>query len=793
MALAAGTQLGPYEILSPIGAGGMGEVYRALDPKLGREVAIKILPTEVVQAPERLARFRREARVLASLNHPHIAAIHGLEEAGGRPFLVLELVDGEDLSERIKRGAVPVDEALEIARQVAQALEEAHEKGIVHRDLKPANIAVTPDGKVKVLDFGLAKAYEGDTGEVSAELSQSPTLSRPATATGVILGTAAYMSPEQARGKKVDQRADIWAFGVVLYEMLSGRPLFIGETVSDVLAGVLRAEPDWSALPAEMPTSIRRLLQRCLKRDPKTRLRHAGDVLLEIDDAPETAAKVEDAAPPSALRQALPWVVALALLLLGVGLGKLVSDRVRGQERVVRAEIPPPEGTNFHLHHGSPGPAVLSPDGRKIAFSAIGADGTVRLYVRPLDSDDANVLEGTEGAEYPFGSPDSLSIAFFANGKLNRIDVTGGAPVPLCDARWGNGGSWGPDGVIVFAPDILTPIHRVSADGGDSVPITKLNVDRGDNSHRHPRFLPDGRHFLYLARVPGKNFEDSWVMVGSVDGSVEKPLLNSSAAAAYASGRLLFMRGSVLMAQRFDPARLKLEGNAAPVARDVRTIAGNAYAVFSADHGSTLLYQTGTGSIDRNLEWFTRDGSKVASLGDGAIYFYVALSPDAALAAVMIGDPSTGTPDLWVYEIDRNLRTPITLDPGQDIGPVWHPDGLALAFGSNRKGPYNLYRTTVFESSEPELLFESEENKLPTSWSPDGKLLAFGRQGAETGWDIWILLRASVTIPDSPWPISISRRTDPWSTFLTRRPDGRLWSRSTVREEHLSISPRTGP
>ncbi len=584
MTIAAGVRLGPYEILSPLGAGGMGEVYRARDPRLAREVAIKVLPEEFFEGEERRARFEREARLLAALNHPGIAAIYSFEEDEGRHLLVMELVEGEGLDQKISSGALPLEESLSLAKQIAEALEAAHEKGIVHRDLKPANVKITPDGRVKLLDFGLAKIFESEATVSNPSISYSPTLTARATAAGVILGTAAYMSPEQARGKPVDKRADVWAFGCVLYEMLAGKKAFEGETVSDTLAAILRGEPDWSALRAPLSSKVRELMRRCLQRDVKQRLRDIGDarIALEEETAPGSSLTASSAfeknpaeSDPTLVRTDgtrvergsrkslslyLPWALAAAF---AAAAGALALNARAPEGAVVRAKIPPPDGTTFWLEANGPGPAVVSPDGRQIAFTAADSAGKFNLYVRALDAPEARMLSGTESAQYPFWSADSRSLGFFSPGKLKTIDLAGGSPLTLCAAAEGKGGAWSPAGVILFAATPNGPLFRVGEKGGEPVAVTKIDAARGDNSHRQPRFLPDGKRFLYVARSSASAAEGFPIVLASLDGGPERVLLRSPAAPQVASGSLLYLRDATLMAQPFDAASATLRGRGA--------------------------------------------------------------------------------------------------------------------------------------------------------------------------------------------------------------------------------------
>jgi len=814
--LTPGLRLGPYTITAKLGAGGMGEVYRATDTRLDREVAIKVLPEGLGDDPERHARFEREAKVLASLNHPHIATLHALEHLALSPasdheprttshdverapralhVLVMELVEGEDLAARIGRGAVPVDEAIAIARQIAEALEAAHERGIVHRDLKPANVKVTPDGTVKVLDFGLAKAWEAGTS--AADPSLSPTITAHYTREGQILGTAAYMAPEQARGKPVDRRADIWAFGVLLYEMLTGSQAFGGDTVTDVIAAVVTRDPDWDTLPSDTPAAVRRLLSRCLRKDPRQRQPDIASVRLELSEigtgssldapAPLVAAPVATGA-----RRMLPLpalaIGAVALLAAGALAGWLARQRP-APPAVIEFEVGPPPGTSFYLDPERPGAAVVSPDGASIAFTAE-ASGTFQLYVRPLASKTARPVAGTEGAQYPFWSPDSRWLGYFAAGKLRKVQVTGnaGPPVTLCDVEEMKGASWGTAGMIVFAPNAVSPLLRVPEVGGAPVPTTELDGERREDSHRHPRFLPDGRRFLYLARVNGGSPENG-VMVGSIDGGPGTLLLRSTAAAQYAAGHLLFLREGTLMAQPLDARTLKLGSEAVPAAEDVTLIGdATALAVFSASDEGTLVFQAGGEKAMRTLAWRDREGHLTGTLGEEAAYWDVALSPRGDQAAVTVS-PGAGAADVWLYDVARAVRTRLTFDPHDEWRPVWSPDGGTLVFASDRQGRYDLYTIAVGGTQPEALLYASDAVKVPCSVSPDGKVLLFQEQSRESGWDI----KAIPVIGErTPRPFIIAANDQGLASFS---PDGRWVAYASNESGNLEVyvAPFPGP
>ncbi|HXB70266.1 MAG TPA: protein kinase [Candidatus Acidoferrales bacterium] len=749
------TSIAHYRITAKLGEGGMGEVWRATDTKLGREVAIKVLPDRFAADPDRMARFRREAQVLASLNHPNIAAIYGVEER----TIVMELVPGDTLAELVARGPVPVAEALPMARQIAEALEAAHEKGIVHRDLKPANVKVTPAGVIKVLDFGLAMAVStagstaGGPAGAQADLNTSPTLTVRATQAGMIMGTAAYMSPEQARGMAVDKRSDIWSFGVVLYELLTARPMFAGDTISDTLAAVLRADIDLSALPPETPPSIRRLLRRCLERDRKRRLPDIGVARLEIDEA--LGGAVESPAPAAAPQAHVAfrwWNAALALVALaGFAVAVVHFRETPPQPALMRFQIPAPEKTSF----GSTGMA-LSPDGRQLAFIASGVDGRAMLWVRPLDSVVARALPGTEGAGWlPFWSPDSRFIGFLVQGKVKRIEAAGGPPLTLCEVPdFVIGGSWSRDGVIIFG----TPnggLFRVSQAGGAATRLTSLDQAHGELGHLRPWFLPDGRHFLYLLRTG--NPETSGIYLATLDGPGRKRLAVANQAGAYAppaagsqNGHLLFLREGTLMALPLDASRFEPAGEAFPLAEQVGSWL--AMGFFSVSANGVLAYRNGGGGgASSQLVWFDRQGKSLGALGPPGVYGTgPALSPDGSRAAVDQVD-SAGNRNVWVLDAARGVPAPFTFDAVQDFSPVWSPDGTRLVLGSMRgtAGADGIYQKDSRGAGKEELLLQSGMAVFPNDWSPDGRYLLYSAAGPKGRFELWVVPAAGGTPLDS--------------------------------------------
>jgi len=735
LALTPGTRLGVYEVTAQIGEGGMGQVYRARDTKLNRDVALKILPDAFASDPDRLARFTREAQTLASLNHPNIAHIHGLEESGGVRALVMELVEGEDLSQRIARGAIPLDEALPIAKQVAEALEAAHEQGIIHRDLKPANIKVRPDGTVKVLDFGLAKAME-PAGVASPSVSQSPTITTPAmTQAGLILGTAAYMAPEQARGKTVDKRADIWAFGGVLFEMLTGKRAFPGEDVTDTIVSVLSKEPEWPSLPSPTSVSVRSLMRRCLDKDPKQRLRDIGEARLALDGAFETSAP-QTAAATSSPSGRLAWMAALAVAV--VVIVAMAVPTVRHFRETPPAQLSGrfnlslPEKSSLQF-------LMLSPDGRTLAFVS-DEGGPNRLWVRPLDSLDARPIPGTDGATFPFWSPDGRNLGFFAQSKLKKIAVAGGPAQTLCDAPTPRGGTWNRDGVIVFAPNITGALFRVPEDGGVPAPVTRPAAS--GRSHRYPEFIAGGNRFLFLD--DGAQPEITGIYTASLDGAAPVRLLPDQSHAMYVpptagarTGSVLFLRETTAMALPFDAGTLRAAGAAVPVAQDVGRAGTAGFAAFSASENGVLLYRSGDFRLKGTLVWLDRSGMQIESKSEAQQFESLALSPDGKQAAVSIRT-SPETVDVWLQDLERGVPTKFTFGPETREGGVWSPDGSYLVFGSGQF-KQSFFRKPANGAAAEEFLLQVGGNATPLDISPDGKLLVYSDTGGNTKDDLWLL------------------------------------------------------
>ena len=698
----------------------MGQVWQATDTQLNRQVALKILPDAFADDPDRLARFKREAQILASLNHPNIAAIYGIEEAEGTRALVLELVDGPTLADRITKGPIPLDEALPIAKQIAEALEAAHEAGVIHRDLKPANIKVREDGTVKVLDFGLAKALDPSP---ASDPSESPTLTAAATQMGVILGTAAYMSPEQARGSGADRRADIWAFGVVLYEMVTGRRLFEGATVSDTLASVLKTEPDWSALSSDTPPAMKRLLRRCLEKDRKERLQHVGDARVEIREAltaPSADTVTAGPVAPPSWRRALPLGIA-ALIVVGVVTGLVVRLLVAPDPQSVSRFAIGLSGDQYDRFSPS---VALSPDGRTLVYVAL-SDGVQQLYERPMDQLDAVPIRGTEGASSPFFSPDGEWVGFFAGGALKTVSLAGGPPVLLCGAPAGGGGSWTGDDTIVFGSR-GSGLSRVPAAGGSPEPLTMLGPD--DGGHRWPHVLPGGRAVLFS--IASNSTATPRLAVQDLE-SGERRILGDGVSPRFSpTGHLVFMRDDTLWAVRFDTHRLDVVGEPVPLLEDVQLRVRGAAEFTFADDG-TLVYVPHSAVAERRLVWVDRDGQSIPLTDERRSYVWPRLSPDGTQVAVVIEEG--GDQGIWIYDRQRRTRTRLSTTEGGSI-PLWTRDGTRVAFSRSR----GVYSTPADGSGEAEALFTRDFPVGLTSWSPDGRTLAFVENHPATGADIWV-------------------------------------------------------
>ena len=777
----------------------MGEVFRARDTKLNRYVALKVLPDSFANDVDRLARFTREAQTLAALNHPNIAAIYGLEESPSTSAgqasvraLVMELVEGEDLSQRLARGAIPLDEALPIARQIAEAIEAAHEQVIVHRDLKPANIKVRADGTVKVLDFGLAKAL-GPAAASSAEAMDSPTITTPAmTQAGMVLGTAAYMAPEQAMGKPVDRRADVWAFGAVLFEMLAGRRAIAGEGVSDTLANVLKTEPAWEQLPSGTPAELRRLIARCLKKDARARLRDIGEARVQIEELVSgtrdvAAAPATASAPTGGRVGRLTVMGAFGIVAVAASAAALWAPwrQPVGDERAVQFLLALAPEVGFQA--GASGGAAISPDGRAFAFVATG--GGPKLWVRRLDSLTVRELPGTNGAAYPFWSPDSRAVGFFAEGKLKRIDVSGGPPVAIAttvDARGGRGGSWGAGETIVFGP-AAGPLQRVAASGGVPEPMTRLDPANGETAHRWPQLLPDGRHFLYFVRstTPGR----MGLYLGTMDRPDEKVfVVESTTAGAYSPphgnvpGHVLWLRSGALMAQPFDPDRGRLSGEPITIPgaeKNVGTIGALSQAAFSVSHEGTLIF--GGTNDQYELAWFSREGRLLETVGTDR-YAAVRVSPDGRHAAVSVTDQS-GYRDIWTMELARGLLSRLTHDTANV--PIWSSDGRQIAYHTS--GVTQLITVDV-DGDHHVVVLESKDPVYVNDWSPDGRFVLYTTISPTTANDLWLL---PTTGDRTPVPLLVTPVNESHGQFSR---DGR-WIAYTSDEsgqEEIYVRTMTG-
>jgi eukaryotic-like serine/threonine-protein kinase len=741
MALASGTKLGPYEIQSPLGAGGMGEVYRARDTRLDRSVAVKILPSHLSENPEARQRFEREARTISSVTHPNICTLHDIGHQDGIDYLVMELLEGETLADRLRKGPLPLEQLFRYGIEICDGLERAHRSGVVHRDLKPGNIMLTKTG-AKLMDFGLAKtavATADATSGLTATLTTPPG-SHPLTAQGTVVGTFQYMSPEQVEGKEADARSDIFGLGAVLYEMATGRRAFEGKTAASVMAAVLEREPaPISSVQPMTPAALDRLVKICLAKDPDERWQTAHDVKLQLKQIAEGGSQASTTAAPVApsRKRGNVWAWSVAAILGVLAAAALVMAYLAGQKQlpVLRVAINPPERMQFNLAGDNAGPAMISPDGRYLVFSANGSGGT-QLYLRALDTLSSQPLPGTEGGTFPFWSPDSRSIGFFTADKLKRIEVGGGAPVMICDANnLARGGSWNQDGTIVAALSYNAGISRVPATGGPPAAITTVdNVTY--SSHRWPWFLPDGKHFLYLA--VSHNFPaspDTGVFLASLDGKENRLLFHTLSSAIYISGHLLFQRENSLVAQAFDPSSGKFTGDPETLSENVHYDFGLWRANLSASNNGMLVYASGAASGTETLTWFDRSGKRLGTVGEQGGFFSLDLSPDEK--RLVVTDANTTSATIWMYDLPSKLKTRLTFTGGAHRSPVWSPDGREVAFTSNQQAAISI-KTLSGNAPERTLLSAPDPiYQMIADWSRDGRYLMYS-QGLGVNVQLWV-------------------------------------------------------
>jgi len=787
MPVETGTRLGVYEVLGPLGAGGMGEVYRARDPRLGRDVAIKVLPAAFSNDAGRLARFEQEARAAAGLNHPNILAVYdigqlpsthstssgptvsGVEPSTGSgqavPYIVSELLEGSTLRDLTPAAALPVRKAIDYGAQIAKGLAAAHDKGIVHRDLKPENLFVTTDGRVKILDFGLAKLTEKEPTSTDA----SDVATKANTDPGLVLGTVGYMAPEQVRGLPADHRSDIFALGCVLYEMLSGQRAFRRDTSMDTMTAILKEDPpDLPLAERHIPPALARVIDRCLEKAPGARFQSTGDLAFALEalsSHTDSLAAITDAPEPRK-RDRLAWTLVTVLavvVVIGFGLGAaLYFGRAPAATDATRFFVSPPDGWALAVQvQGATtvGPLAVSPDGRQVAFVARNAAGQTVIWLRSLDTLNAKGLAGTEGGSSPFWSPDGRSLGFFSGGKLQKIDIAGGPPVTLCDASPGISGTWSPSGVIVFSPAAGTSLQKVSSSGGIPTPATVLG--NGEAGHARPAFLPDGRHFLY--RVTGGTFSPRGpAFAASLDSPERTRLVDvDSTNVLYSRRHLLYLRETTLVAVQFDPDRLATEGEPFPVAEQIQTFGTPSFGFFSASDSGVLAYQSGSATRAPRLTWLDRSGKKGTTVGDPATYADLAMSRDGRKAAVSFGF------DVWVLDLDRNgLRTRLTFDPSADYAPIWSPDGSQIAFSSTRSGSQDIYLKQSSGAGNEQVLVAGERNQAPIDWSRDGRFLLYVSNSSGL-FDLWVL---PLTGDRKPFPYLNTPANEALAEFS---PDGR--------------------
>jgi len=784
--LISGTKLGPYEIQSPLGAGGMGEVYRARDTRLGRDVAIKILPAHLSSDPDARQRFEREARTVSALNHTNICTLYDIGHQDGIDFIVMEFLEGETLEKRIQKGPLSLDEMLKYGAQVADGLDKAHRSGVVHRDLKPGNIMLTKSG-AKLLDFGLAKPA------VSAATLATMTMpSSPLTQQGMVVGTFQYMSPEQVEGREVDARSDIFSFGAVLYEMLTGRKAFEGKSQLSVASAILEKEPEpVNALAPLTPATLDHAIRRCLAKNREERWQTALDLGGELKWIRESGSKatvaIVPARPAEKWRRLLPWVVC-AVLAAGL-FGLLVSRTGSNSEQT---------SYFFAVLPFSVMDVAMAPNGHTVAVVGTGeADRTNVLWLYEVGAPQARRLPGTEGAAFPFWSADGKSVAFFADGKLKRLDIAGGTVQVICDAPTGRGGTWNTDGVIVFTPTggLLEGLYRVQATGGTPTQITSPDVNRGENSNRWPMFLPDGKHFLYFAgNVAGQHDPDA-IFVGALDSNEKRFVTKATGNPAYVpSGYLLFYRQNTLFAQRFDSNKFEVSGEAMPLLTDVAYMARTAH-IFYAASDSLLVARRGPGNPVSRLAWFDRKGNEIGALGKPEIYANVALSPNDKMVALDKTEEGNQNTDVWTYDLQRDAFKRLTFDPAIDATAMFSPDSQRVLFSSSREHRFNLYLKNADGAEEEKKLAldaSDKADRYPCDWSRDGKFILYKRAT-----ELWVaempdlktrpLVQRQGTAkngqfsPDGKWVAYASNESGQWEIYVTSFPEGRgRWQVSTA-------------
>ena len=788
MPLSVGTQLGPYEVLGPLGAGGMGEVYRARDTRLDRTVAIKILPAHLSERPQARERFDREARAISSISHPNICHLYDVGQQNGASYLVMEYLEGETLATRLAKGPLPLEQALRVGAEIAEGLDRAHRGGVVHRDLKPGNIMLTKSG-AKLMDFGLAKAATPVSPPSSGVTQTLASPTHPLTAEGTMVGTFQYMSPEQVEGKEADARSDIFALGAVLYEMVTGKRAFVGKTTASVLAAVLERQPaPISALLPMTPPAVDRLVRTCLAKDPEHRWQTAHDVGLQLKQIAEGSSQADmPALPAPAARPRQPLAWGLAGLFAVLAITAAVMAYLAGQKPwpTLRVQINPPDKTSFNLAGDTSGPAVVSPDGRYVVFSARDETGS-RLYLRSLDSLTPQPLPGTEGAMFPFWSPDSRSVAFFGAEKLKRVEISGGAPVNLCDVGLARGGSWGGNGTILFAPSYNTGIFQIPASGGTPTPITHVD-NVAYTSHRWPWMLPDGKHFLYLAvNHNAETSPDTAVFFASLDGKENRLLLHSLSNAIFVAGHLFYLRENTIVAQPFDPASGQLQGDSRPLSESVHYDRGLWRANFSASNNGMLVYASGSSSATQKLVWYDRSGKALNSIGDRDGYYDVSLSPDNKKVAVT--DANSANSSIWIYDTTGTGKLRLTFN-GVQRSPVWSPDGTQIAYTSNQQNSIVVKASSGSEQEKPLLTAATGLYQGISDWSPDGRYLMY-QEGTGTNLHLKVLPLFGDRKPFAYTNSSADERNGQFS------PDGR-WvayqSTATGRPEiFVSPFPATG-